>query len=102
MQTLLVGSVVLIAFTKTTQTLSEYNKKTTNQKLFNNHATPEERTLLQAIQKLAQQNKTIKTQDIQQTLNQTTEKQIDPETLQTMLRNLEQYGFIKKCRSAES
>jgi exosortase/archaeosortase family protein len=96
MQTLLIGSIVLIAFTKTTQTLSEYNKKTTNQKLFNNHATREEKTLLQTIQTLAQQNKTIKTQDIQQTLNQTAEKQVDPETLQTMLRNLEQYRFIKK------
>lgn len=96
MQTLLIGSIVLITFTKTTQTLSEYNKKTTNQKLFNNHATQEEKTLLQTIQTLAQQNKTIKTQDLQQTLNQTTDKQIDPETLQTMLRNLEQYGFIKK------
>jgi len=39
--------------------------------------------------------KTTKTQGIQQTLNQTTEKQVGPETLQTMLRNLEQYGFIK-------
>jgi hypothetical protein len=96
MQTLLIGSVILIAFTKATQTLSEYNKKTTNQKLFNNHATREEKTLLQAIQTLAQQNKTIKTQEIQQRLNQTTEKQIDLERLQAMLRNLEEYGFIKK------
>lgn len=95
-QILLIASIVLVVFTKTTQTLTEWYRRTNNQKLFNNYATPEEKTILQTILALAKQNKAIKTQDIEEALKTGTEKPVDEENLLTMLKHLEEYGFLKK------
>jgi exosortase/archaeosortase family protein len=95
-QALLIASIVVVAFIKMTQTLTERNRRNTNQRLFNNHATPEERTLLQTVLALTKQKKNVKTRDIEEALNIDAEKPVDQKTLLNMLRNLEQYGFLKK------
>jgi exosortase/archaeosortase family protein len=95
-QALLIAAIVIVVLIKTTQTLTEWNKKTNNQKLFNNYATPEEKTLLQAIMALAKQSRKIRTQDIQEALEAGTEKPVDQANLPTMLKHLEEYGFLKK------
>jgi exosortase/archaeosortase family protein len=95
-QTLLMLSVAVVASAETAQTLAERKRRTTNQRLFYSHATQQEKTLLQTVQKLAARKEMIRTEDIQRTLAETEGDQPEFETLQTMLRSLEQYGFIKK------
>lgn len=94
-QLLLATAIGFIAFTKTTEHINNLQKKTNNQKIFNNFASPEEKLVLQTIQKLSKETKATN-QTIYAALQKTTNNTIKPEKILTILSDLENYGLIKK------
>lgn len=96
LQTLLVASICVITFTKTAQYLTESGKRKTGQRLFNNFASKDEKTLLQTLQKIAASKKKMKTEEIHEALRQNMGESLDEESLQRILAQFEEYGFLKK------
>jgi exosortase len=95
-QSLLAASILLVAFTKTTQYFSEWKTKTNNQKIFNNLASAQEKGVLQTIQNIAKNKKTMDTHEIQEALRQNTGRSLNEDGVFSILENLEKFGFIKK------
>ena len=93
---LLVVSIILTVFTKTAQYLNEKRNKTINEKLFNNFASPEEKTTLKTIRNIARQKKMVRTQDIQEAIEHVRTKSLSINDRLAILKNLEEQGLIKK------
>jgi hypothetical protein len=94
-EAILIASIAFVAVAATTEYSAQWRKKTSNMKLFNNLAPKEEKLCLQTIQKLAENKKTFKTQEIAQALMEKTGQNPTPQGLNALLKHLEQYGFIK-------
>lgn len=95
-QTLLVASIIFVAFTKTTQYSNELRKKSNNTRIFKIHADSEEKALLQAIENLRQKQRKVKTEAIKEELEHTTGTTWELQKLIPALNRLEEYGFINK------
>jgi len=91
-QSLLIASAAFVVVTKTTQYSNEWRKKNNNMRIFNNHASDEEKQTLQTILNLAKEKRTMKTNDIKTALKRKT----STEALLDKLNRLEEYGFIKR------
>ncbi|MGQ9566055.1 MAG: exosortase/archaeosortase family protein [Candidatus Bathyarchaeales archaeon] len=91
-QFLLIASIAFVAATKTTQYSNEWRKKNNNLRIFNNHASDEEKQMLQTILNLAKEKKTMKTNDIKMAIK----RKMSTEELLGWLTRLEEYGFIKR------
>jgi exosortase len=95
-QLLLTLAIGFVALTKTGDYLTAWKKKTTNTKIFNNFAAPEEKRVLQTLQKLRGETKETPHRAIHHALQETIDTPIDPETVLDTLNNLEHYGLIKR------
>lgn len=94
-QTLLILSTAFIIITKTIQYTNEWWKKTSNLKIFNNFASPEEKMLKETIIELSKKKKAISAQEINLAIKRKIGKIMKIENLIERLKNLQEYGFIK-------
>jgi exosortase len=95
-QALLVASIIFVAFTKTTEYSNEQRKRNNNMRIFKRFVTPEDKTLLQAIENLRQKERKVKTRAIKEELEHTTGTTWKLQKLLPALNRLEEYGFINK------
>jgi hypothetical protein len=101
-QAILIASIAFVAIATTTQYSAQWRKRNSNMKLFNNLAPKEEKHCLQTIQKLAENKKTFKTSEIAQALQEKLGQAPTPQTLNTLLEHLEEYGFIRHDLATEN
>jgi len=93
---LLLGSAILFAvIVQTTEYTKEWRRKTTNLKIFERLAPPEEKQLYQTIKKLSQKTKKTTAQNIASDFEEATDKTAKPTELNNMINNLEKHGIIK-------
>jgi exosortase len=95
-QSLLVFSVALVLFMRMTQYFSGFRRKATNQRLFANFASADEKAVLEAVLKVAKEKKVIRTQDIEEALKRNMGKSLGDEDTLAVLRRLEEYDFVKR------
>jgi exosortase len=96
LQASLAVSIAAVIFIETTQYFADFRRKTTNQRLFGNFASKDEKKMLQTLQTITATKKTMKTQEIREAIKQTMGKSLDEESLQKILAHFEEYGFVKK------
>ncbi|MGB9914272.1 MAG: exosortase/archaeosortase family protein [Candidatus Bathyarchaeales archaeon] len=94
-QALLTFSIAIIIVAKTSQYADEWRKRTNNLKIFNNFASPEDKTLLQAISELSKEKAAFTAEEINNALKNKTGNTLQPEVLMQKLNRLQEYGFIK-------
>ncbi|MGB9854191.1 MAG: exosortase/archaeosortase family protein [Candidatus Bathyarchaeales archaeon] len=95
-QTLLVLSIALITFTKTSEYAEEWRKRTNNLKIFNNFATPEDKIVFQATSELSKEKRAFATADVSTAIKNKFGKTMKLENLIERLNRLKEYGFIKQ------
>ena len=95
-QSLLVASIAFIFITGMTQYLAERRSATNNMKIFNNFASYKERIVLETANKLAKENKFIKTSDIVEGVRKRTGKQVNFKRVLSILNTLEEHGMVRK------
>jgi len=95
-QTLLILSIALITFTKTSEYAEEWRKRTNNLKIFNNFATPEDKIVFQAISELSKEKRTFTTADVSKAIKNKFGKTMKLENLIERLNRLQEYGFVKR------
>jgi len=95
MQLLLGSTIIFAIIVQTTQYTKEWRRKTTNLKIFEKLASPEEKRLYQTIKELSQKTKQTTTQNIASALEKATGKTVKLNELTDMLNNLEKHGIIK-------
>jgi len=95
-QALLIFSIIFIIAAKTTQYTSEWRKRTSNLKIFNNFASSEDKLVLQTVAELSKEKKAITTRDISSAIKRKAGKFMKFERLVERLNRLEEYGFIKR------
>lgn len=93
----LLGATVLFAiFAPAVQYAQKSRKKTTNLKIFEKLASPQEKLLYQTVKELSQKTKETTTQNIASTFEKTVGKTVKLNELNEMLNNLEKHGIIKE------
>ena len=65
-------------------------------KIFNNFASYKERIVLETVNKLAKENKFIKTSDIVEGVRKQTGKQVNFKRVLSILNTLEEHGMVRK------
>lgn len=95
-QALLAALIAFTATTKITQYTSDWRKKASNLKIFNNFATREDRVVLQAIAELSKEKKIATTENVNLAIKNKVGRFMKFERLMERLNHLQDYGFIKK------
>lgn len=95
-QALLAACIIFLATTKTAQYFTEQRKTANNLKIFNNFASPQEKTVLQTVLELAKEKKSIETADIIENLQKQTNEPSKYEQVLATLNTLEEHGLIKR------
>lgn len=94
MQILLASVLFLAMFTQIGQYTREWRRKTTNLKIFDRLASPDEKLLYKTIKELRQKNHKTTTQEIASAINKTTGKVQETGELVRMLNHLEKNQII--------
>ena len=94
MQILLGSTIIFAIIVQTTQYTKEWRRKTTNLKIFEKLASPEEKLLFQIIKELSQETKETTTQKIGSAFEKAAGKPVKLNELVSMLNNLEKHGII--------
>lgn len=94
MQILLGSTIIFAIIVQTTQYTREWRRKTTNLKIFEKLASPEEKLLFQTIKELSQETKETTTQNIGSAFAKAAGKPAKLNELIGMLNNLEKHGII--------
>ncbi|MEJ5328314.1 MAG: exosortase/archaeosortase family protein [Candidatus Bathyarchaeia archaeon] len=94
-QALLALSIAVIIVAKTSQYADDWRRRTSNLKIFNNFASPEDKMLLQTISELSKEKHAFTIEEINNAIKNKTGSTMQPDILTQKLKRLHEYGFIK-------
>jgi hypothetical protein len=96
-QALLAVLIGFLVVTQTAQYYAQQRKRSNMLKIFDNYASVKEKAVFDTILKLSERNKNVRTRDIVEAVGSKVKKPVNINTVLTVLRRLEDEGFIHKA-----